>query len=143
MNKKQLNGRITISRPNSNHPDWENKIHIQVIDENSQAIFLDILINYDEFTKAITGQSVPMKFEKRQLENVGLHKVSELIEFELPVIGAGNDITRESLAEAVAKKLCDKTEWKPDLSFNSRNSFFEKDNKTFARTYKYKFVNKK
>lgn len=71
-----MKGSITISRPS--YGDGREKIRICVRDKASRGEFCEILVDYADFAKALTGLSeTPMDFTCRGLENVGKKRVVE------------------------------------------------------------------
>jgi hypothetical protein len=71
-----LKGKITISRPT--YGGGKKAILIEVTDSLSRQRFVSVEMGYSDFAEAITGMGeVPVSFELRNPERVGLKKVSE------------------------------------------------------------------
>ena len=128
---KMNNGRLTISRPN--YGGEQQKISIKVRDDNSRITFLEIEIDLAKFTECLTGLSeVDCNIKTRGLGKVGKTKEMKPFEFEMPEDKKW-DNDRKVIAANLASKLAPEG-WKPELYFNSQNSFFDKDGKQYART---------
>jgi hypothetical protein len=136
MNKK-VKVKMTITRPS--YGDNKQRISITVTDNASHIQFLDLEMKLDDFACMMTGLAhVEAIGEARGLENVGKTKESKELIFELP-----NDTYS---AREVAPKTCQNFAdpgWTASPYFNSQNSFFKKDDKQFARTHQYRFVERK
>lgn len=128
-----MKGKIDISRPSCG--DGREYISIRVKDHTSKVRFLEIEIDLDEFTKALTGMGeTPCNIKCRNLNKVGRELISKNVEVEM-----GDDwptSTSKSLANQRVLKLIEKTgkDWIIFSGFSSQNSFFKRDGKNYART---------
>lgn len=112
-----FNGKITISRPTYGDGRGE-VVRIEVKDALSQKNFANIELSYADFTQAITGFShVPMKFELRGSELVGLKKVVE----ERSVIAPAECHDTQSLRDWLVAN-CQEEGWEIDLFLGSQRS---------------------
>ena len=128
---------LTISRPS--YGDDRKKISIQVRDINARIQFLELEIDLDKFTECLTGLSeVESDMEFRGLENVGKSKETMKIEFEIP---DASYITGKDKVKEIAV-LNTPEGWTCSSYFSSQNSFFQKDDKYFARTTASRWVEK-
>jgi hypothetical protein len=83
MNRQQLEGRITISRPSSSdsRPPF---VRIGIKDQSSRVQFLEVEVDMAEFSLALTGLSEqPCVLKTRQLDKVGKQKEVERVTFTL------------------------------------------------------------
>lgn len=132
---KKIKGNIHISRPSFGNGD--KKIVIEVEDQNAVVSFLNILIDYDKFTMALTGCDVDCEFEVRGLDKVGKVRESMKIEAELPKDISYHDKKKE--AAKACRKVCPEG-WEVREYFNAQSSFIPKDGVEFARTAAYRWV---
>jgi len=124
-----MKGKISISVTHCG--SGEKYISIELIDEASGIHFVDAKMSFEDFAKAITGQAhMKMHFKARGLDRVG--KVMEHKPFEF-VIPKCDYHDRLHIAEKIAVRICPEG-WVPDKYFGSKDSFFEKDGKQYART---------
>lgn len=104
----------------------EDGLRIEVRDALSRAGFVDIFLTPEQVCMAFSRLSnTPCKMEIRDLDKIG--KKMEHKSFEFEILGEG----KESAAIQAAK-VCPEG-WTPELYFGSQNSFFERDDKRFAR----------
>ena len=93
-------GKITISRPS--YADYRENISIQVSDGSSRVRFLDIEMNYADFTRAITGQSdLPIDFEVQSVDKIGMVSVNKTIKVPFPKSICGKDERKIAADEAL------------------------------------------
>jgi hypothetical protein len=81
--EKWLPGRLSICRIHSSESGETIMILLQ--DSLSRVQFVEVEMSLEDFTRAVTGSGyIPMKFNTRKLENVGLKKENktELIPFD-------------------------------------------------------------
>lgn len=128
MIKMEINANITITA------SYDDEITITVEDRTSSVRFLEMKLTREQFINAAMnrlGCTDVKHAEVRGLEKIGKKMEMQNFEFPLPA-----DITYETkhvkTVETV-KECCPKG-WVPDLSFSSRESFFTKDGKEYART---------
>ena len=119
------NGKITILAE-------KKGVFIELYDSDSCISFIDIKLTSEQFTTALSRMGhTPCTIEYRGLDLIGKRMYHKDFEFEMPV---DYDSTyRDEIVVSRAKKLCPEG-WEPDLSFSSRDSFFIKDGKSYART---------
>lgn len=121
-----MKGRLTISRPS--YGDGRKKISIQVKDENAGIRFLEMEVDLDKFTNALTGlceQECDVKVTG--LQNIGKKIERSKIEFEM---------TEDRFNKEVAKRVCESLltdGWQLRDSFSSQGSFFKENGKNMAR----------
>lgn len=112
---KLLEGNLTISRPT--YGSGEEFITIEITDELSRTRFLSIRVSYSDFTKCITGQSfIPVEFEARNLDQVGLKREDKPLVFPVKDFVGGAD---------QAAKICQAYTddgWTASTYFRSQNS---------------------
>lgn len=126
---KKTKGKITISRTASNTCD--DYISITITDDKSSKRVLEAKLDLRSFANCITGfaaqhcdLTVYDVFDK-----VGKTIETDFIEFPMP-----EDFQHDKeVAKVQAEKHCPEG-WVPDKSFNSQNSFFQIDGKSYART---------
>ena len=130
-------GQITISRPQ--YGNGTKKIVITIKDTNSVIDFIELEIDYVNFTEAITGLAYSeCKFETRLLDKVGKKRIIDNFEFEMdnPKLSRSKEFAIEKV-----KKICP-IGWECSTYFGSQDSFFDRDGKSFARTKIMKWVEK-
>lgn len=133
----KLKGRIEIATCTPAHGD--PIIEIRVEDEDSHISFFSTKMSLRDFTLATMGhRSVPIEFEAVGLDKVG--KIRETKELIFPVSKRGYNQKKE--AEAKCQNWADKG-WTASGYFGSQNSFFDKGNKTYARTTQHRWVKRK
>jgi len=130
-----MKGKITISR--LSYGDDRERIEITIRDDASRVNFVTADLSYEDFTKALTGMNeTPCNLKIDCLRFVGKSKETKSFEFEIP--GCDYDIGRDK-TEEIGLSKCPKN-WVMNKYFNSKNSFFEKDGKQYARTSIYRYV---
>ena len=113
-----MEGRLTISRPC--YGDDRRKISIQVKDVGARITFLEVEIDYDKFTQAITGlSSMECDLTTRGLDCVGKTMETKPFSFPFPHKNYGN---MKEKAVKMAKELCPEG-WTVDTYFGSKDSF--------------------
>jgi len=135
---KKLEGNISISKPICY---GVSRMNIEIQDENSDIKFLELSLSLEDFTRAITGQAcIPIEFEIRGLDNVGKIKEQKELVFEMPKSNYGEQRIIDALKYA---SLAAEPGWSVNNYFSSQNSFFQKDDKYYARTTQYRYMEKK
>lgn len=122
---KIKNATINIYVDNSYH---RNEVRFDIKDENAGITFIKWTMTHVNFCKAL-GKLAAVEcddLEVFKLDNLGKKQIHKKFEFEFPL-----DISIES-AKELAPKVCPKG-WTPDLYFGKQDSFFKKDNKSWAR----------
>jgi len=133
MNK----GKITISRPCSSREDEVVSITIQ--DEDAKVQFVEVEVSLANMMQAITGLgNVPCEFVTRGLESVGKVREAKSLEFE---IGCESWRMDKDMAYAKAREACP-VGWIASEYFGSKDSFFSRDGKNYARTTIVRWVAK-
>jgi len=131
----KIPGQITISTRRS--PD-EGKVHIELRDPNAIVRFLALSMDMANFTRALGGLSCcDCEIEVHDLEKVGKIRESKPLEFELATHDFGDK--RMAMASAAAADRCPDG-WTPNVSFNSQDSFYTRDGKSWARTTMHRWV---
>lgn len=130
----KLKGNISISRPNYGS-DGKEVISIKIKDRKSRIQFLEIEMSYKNFAQCLTGLSeVNCDLKTRNLENIGKIKETKTIEFEIP----DDCYDKEEIKQRAKKHVPEN--WKCSFYFGSKDSTFNIDNKRYARTSIYKYV---
>ena len=130
-------GGLSISRPS--YGDGRKKVSIRLSDKDAVIEFVEIEIDYDKFTEALTGMGeTECDFEVRALHNVGKIREHKAFEFPIPKTDWSD---RKEVVATEAQKHCPDG-WIADTYFGSRNSFFEKDGQNYARTTIKRWVDK-
>lgn len=130
-----LKGRLTISRPT--YSDGRKLISIKVEDDKSDLEFLEVLISYESFTRAITGQGfIEVGFILKGRENIGKTKETKDLVFEVP---ESSKYSARDYASKVSQDFADEG-WIADKYFNSQNSIRTFSGKTYAHGRQYRFV---
>ena len=132
---KELKGNISVLRSCSG---GVNHITIRLEDYEAGIRFADIEMSYEGFAKALTGLScVPISYKLRHTENLGKTEERKDLVFELPEeIGFGS---RVQYSEEMSHKYADEG-WTASTYFGRKTSFFEKDNKQYAKTTQSRYV---
>lgn len=129
--------KLTISKPS--YGDDKRKISIQVKDVDARIRFLKIEIDYDKFTECLTGLAdIDCEMEFRGLQNVGKKIETKQLEFK---IGDVDYCEMKKVAHKTAKSIVS-DEWSCSDYYGSKDSFFMKDGKQWARTTASKWVEK-
>ncbi len=121
---KKIEGKITILI-NS------DETTIEVEDKNSRTMFLRLKLNPEGLSAALSRHaSVPCDLEVSNLDRVGKNHEHEDFEFEIPNKAA---LSRnwDELRELAQAQLSDG--WIVDKYFGSKNSFFTRNDKQYAR----------
>jgi len=127
---KYIEGKLTISKASN------DVVRIQFKDCNSVTRFATAELSLEQYAQAITGLSeIPCMIEISNLQNVGLRRISDTLEFELE---AQNSYSRNLHIEQLLR--CVPDGWKTTDELSSQNSFFEKDGKRWARATINKWV---
>lgn len=130
-------GKISITRPSCG--DGREYISIRLEDKDSHIKFVEVEVDYGEFTKALTGlagSQCLLKFHN--LENVGKIKEHDNISFIMP---EHNYDDKDKVASIAAISACPKG-WEPSLYFRSQKSFYRIDGVEFARTTIHRWVDR-
>jgi hypothetical protein len=124
LNMSYIKGTLTISRPT--YGSGEEYVEIEIVDESSRVQFLRIKIDYADFTRALTGQSfIPVIFEGRHLDKVGLKKETKPLVFPVPSFMSGKDYAKEN-----CQKFADEG-WTADGYYNSQGSLKKVDEEKY------------
>ncbi|WP_318826004.1 hypothetical protein [Providencia sp. PROV252] len=129
-----MKGKLTISRPT--YGDGRELISVVVRDGASRINFLEIEINYSDFTKAITGLSeVDCELTIRGLEQVGKKKITEARTALCPSRLVGKDAYENWLKENKQEEG-----WKLDAYLGSKGSVEYTENGVILNYQVIKFV---
>jgi len=124
---QELDLMITISRVRGSDDPY---IAVEITDDTSGMTFVCMKLALDAFAEAVTGLScVHGSGEVNGLDRVGKKMEHKTFEFSLGKTGVFRD---KEAAQKIVQKKCPKG-WTPDDSFNSQNSFFDKDGERWAR----------
>ena len=106
---------------------------IELIDGLSTIHFAKVRLNPEQTVRALSRLGYcPCEIEVVGLDHVG--KKLEHKDFEFEMVGDSKYSMRDTeKAKKLAKKLCP-SGWKPDLYFNSQDSFSYREGKRFAKT---------
>jgi len=130
-----MKGKLSITRPS--YGDDKKKILITIKDTSSRIRFCDIEIDYDKFTKCITGLSeVECDFVTRSLNDVGKTKEQLEMVFKLPT--SYYTMGKDRIIFIAKNKI--PSGWSCNLFFNSQDSFFNIDGRKYARTTIYRWI---
>ena len=128
---------LSISRPF--HGDGRKKIEITVQDTDAGIEFLKIEMDLGKFAECLTGLSfVDCDMELRDIQNVGKQKERKAIEFQIP---KERYLLKDEEIREIAKEHIPEG-WTCGMYFGSKDSFFTKDDKIFARTDISRWVEK-
>jgi hypothetical protein len=109
---------------------------IRLHDEDSGVEFCEATLTPKQLSSALSRLScTPCEIEVHGLDKLG--KTHECKPFEFELSGRiAYDNQKKIAVEQCKKALVEQgmTEWVPDSHFSSRNSFFTKDGKNYART---------
>ncbi len=115
------------------------KIKIIVQDTDAEIKFLEIEMDLCKFVECITGlPSVDCDMELKNIQNLGKQKERKTIEFQLP---KEKYLLKDEEIIEIAKKHVPEG-WTCDMYFDSKGSFFTKDDKRFARTDIVRWITK-
>ncbi len=113
----------------------DNGVTIEVQDDDANTNFLKLTLSPEQWCTAL-GRLAFVSCEECEvagLDHVGLVHESKSWTFSLPEDTDAYDKNRESMARHEADMKCP-VGWKPDTCYKSRDSFFQKDGKFWART---------
>jgi len=135
--KMKHKAKLSISCPS--YSNGTKNISIAVIDADANIQFLDIKIDLDKFSECLTGLGhVECEMEFRGLQNVGKIAKQKPLVFEVPDL-------RYKMKEGEVERLALKATpegWKHSSCFRSKESFFCKGGKNYARTNITRWVDK-
>lgn len=127
---------LTISRPT--YGDGRKNISIQVRDGSSRIRFLELEIDYESFTEALTGLSeVPCTAEYSDLSKVGKVLETKSVTIQLPSNCRFRD---KDLAAKLGREQYNVDGWEISEYFNSQNSFTNPPGAHLAHTTAYRYV---
>ena len=109
----------------------EDGANLELTDDVANITFVKVRLNNKQVCQMLSrlGHTECEKLEVFGLNKVGKKHTNKTIEFEIPIC---DYFTREEIALKEIKKVCPKG-WVSDNYFNSQTSFFEKDDKQYAR----------
>lgn len=114
-------------------------VEITVHDEDAVSIVCSVELSSAQFCEVALGRLARQKCEidVPDSSRIGKIRESKNFEFEMPVLNYPSN--RASVAKMIAAKKCPDG-WTPSTYFGSRDSFFKKDGKEYARTTIYRWV---
>jgi hypothetical protein len=117
---------------------YEDSITIELYDKISGTHFCEIELTNEQFVNAAMnrlGNTGTKSAFVCGLDRLGKVEVRENFEFEIPdCFNNGKMYAIENI-----RKLCPEG-WTPDISFTSRDSFFDRNDKHYARTMIRKWI---
>lgn len=122
----------------------EKGLELRVKDDTSRAEFLNVTLSPQEALQALGGLAcVEAKAKVKDLDHLGKKQITDTIEFPYNCTISN----QEGDAARAVTRLLEGSEWKPDLSFSSRDSFFWKEDEegnqqAWARTIIRKWVDR-
>lgn len=127
-------GSLFITTPS--YGDGREKISISVTDSKSRVGFLELEIDYNEFTKALVGgrEGQDCDISLRGLGYIGKTRRREMIEVPMPPHEYKD---RDEVAYKVCHDLLkstDNRDWHLSKYFGSKDSFFVKDGVHYCKT---------
>ena len=126
---KLSDGRITLLVDSD-----ERRIgmHIELYDFTSSTTFAKIYLNPEQMAKALSRLGyTPCSIEMYNLDKLGKKMEHKPFKFKIKENLYFKD-NKKKLAR-IAKRKCPEG-WEPDTSFDSQNSTFKKNGKTYAQT---------
>jgi hypothetical protein len=128
----------------------EDRTTIEVMDSISSITFVKVTLTPEQLSSALSRFCLTPceKVEVFGLERVGKKREVKFFEFEHQFDISNRDIERmneegkrfiDLVKEETLNRLGE--EWHPSLYFGSKNSFYTKDGKKFARTHASRWVN--
>lgn len=120
----KINAQITITA------SYDDSIEITVHDKISSTNFLKMFMTREQWINATMNRLAHTEVDRAALNdvwNVGKKMEMDQITFEIPKHGDVKTACR------IATEICPEG-WRPELTFNSQNSFYIEDGKYFART---------
>ncbi len=135
MNEKiKFEAGVTISRQSST---LSKDLIVVSISDKAAGIrqMVSVEMSLEDFARAATGiAEQPGRGRARQLEGCGRKQETKNFHFEMPPGSASTyGDGRKKIAREAIRETCPHG-WKPDLSFNSQNTFWKQDGKQWART---------
>ena len=125
-----MKARIGIARTTSSHE--YDSISIEIHDDKSNITICRGKITLENYAKVLTGlHGVEFDYEHGDLSKVGKEMEVGEHRFELPSDSYDRE-ERLRVARDEAIATCPEG-WKPDMYFGSRDSFYAKDGKNYAR----------
>ena len=116
--------------------DEDNKVIIEFVDRDmGSASFATAEITPENWVKALSGLAlVPAKISVDNLDKVGKKKIVEDFCFEIPEDRRYD----KQFVKLAALRRCPEG-WNISLYFDSKDSFYQKDGKHYARTHIYRW----
>lgn len=122
---KEIDAQISI------FATYDDKIVIKVYDATSNIMFLEMELTNEQFINAAMNRLSNTTVKRATVDGlnfVGKRMELELYEFPIP------SCSSIEYAENNVREKFENTEWYPDTSFGSQNSFFNRDGQCWART---------
>lgn len=114
----------------------EERTVIEIKDNKASTTFCKVTLTPKQLSQALSRLSqTECEVEVFGLDKIGKTHESKNFQFEIPKELISSSKLKE-LTELCVKSLnkLGMSEWKPDLYFASKNSFIEKEGKTYANT---------
>ena len=108
----------------------DGEVKIELKDAKSSITFARVSMTAEQFVRALSRTSYcDCDCEVFSLEKIGKQHENKTFEFEIPKFEYNE---RHAKTAEIAKAVCPDG-WLPDTYFGSKDSFFEKDGKFYAR----------
>lgn len=111
---------------------------INLYDADASVCFARISLTPEQFQQALSRLGyVPCEVDVANFEKVGKRMEYKTFEFEIPEANANRYADKKDSCRILCEKALKESEfsdWASDNCFSSRNSFFYKDGKPWART---------
>jgi hypothetical protein len=106
-------------------------LHIEIADDGASLKFVDLKIAPEDVCKLLSRQAqISCNIEVKGLEKVGKKMEWKKLEFEIPKDTPYKE--EDNVAKEYAYIHCPEG-WTPETYFGSRDSYFTKDGKSYAR----------
>lgn len=117
----------------------EDGLTIELDDSDAVVRLARIILNQKQTCQALSRLGyTPCEVEVWSLDKVGKKRLTEPFTFPMPDCSYKES---KDVASREAVRLCPEG-WEPSTYFGSQDSFFKRDNETWARTVIHKWVDK-
>lgn len=123
----------------------KNGVSIELHDQDASITFAKISLTPEQFSLALSRLAYTRcSMEVHNLEKIGTVLETKKLEFQIPysIYYLCSHTERDQKLKEILEEKCPKG-WKPDIYFNSQDSFFKKGGKYYARTVIRRWVDKK
>lgn len=115
-------------------------LKIEVYDDAAKIKFLTVQLDQEQTCEALARiANTPCAIEAVGLKNVGKVRESQAFEFPMPEMKGQTQPGRKEVAEELIKELCPEG-WTPSTYFGSKDSFYTRDGKDYARTTIFRWI---